>query len=342
MSPADISVVVPAYGRPEELDELLQSILDQTRAPQEVLVCEDMSPRRAQIRTVCEAYRQRFAAAGTTLTYVENEQNLGFDKNLRKCIESAASEWALIMGDDDALLREAVAIIDEHVQKSGQDFFSCAFVRFSTDTEKPVGTSKISDNNEVFSARDSAPSKIFKAARFISGLVVRVPFARKFTCSDFDGTLYYQVYLAAVAFCTNGIGYIASPLVAGRTDNPPLFGNALDERGLHVPGRYTAKGRTAMWRGVLEIGSTVGHDWDVDLVTDLRHELKVRESFHVFEMNAGAPREELNELRSGLKSLGLFAHPLPRALFTLDYTLGKHARPFYRLARAIFQRRLAH
>jgi hypothetical protein len=93
-----------------------------------------------------------------------------------------------------------------------------------------------------------------------------------------------------------------------------------------------------MWQGVLDIAHRVGERWNVDLATDIRHELMVRESFHVFEMNAGAARKELAELRGGLARLGLFSHPVPWGLYLLDYLLGRRARPLYRIARVVVQR----
>lgn len=337
MKSPTFSVVVPAYNRAAELSELLESVSRQTMPPGEVLVCEDRSPERLAIREVCESYRSRLSQLGTTLTYVENAENLGYDKNLRKCIESASNDWALILGNDDLLLPNAISELRKYLQANHVDFVSRCFLRFRDSVDDPIGISRLSGSDVVFDQRNSKPRMIFRAAGFVGGLAVRVGFAKELTTERFDGSLYYQIYLAAYAYCRNGIGYISSPLVGGRADNPPMFGSSDDDRGVHVPGSYTAAGRARMWKGVLDIAEHVGASCGCNLTDDLRRELTVRQSFHVFEMNAKSSRRELRALRRALSELGLFSHPLPRALYQLDYWLGRRATPLYSLCRKIMQ-----
>lgn len=337
MRPHSFTVVVPAYNRPIELVELLDSVLGQTSMPHEVLVCEDNSPQRDEVRQVCEKYYAKLADVGVNLRYVENETNLGYDKNLRKCIEFSSSDWAVILGNDDVLLPNAIDDLNSFVSRNDVDFISRSFVRFSRHIDNTLGVSSISGEDTVFDHLNSRPRMIFRAAGFVGGLVIRTDFARRHSTSEFDGSLYYQIYLAAIAYCGRGIGYVATPIVGGRADNPPMFGTADDDRGVHVPGSYTAKGRAKMWQGAMDIASKVGAVNGVDLLSDMRNELEVRQSFHVFEMNAGASREELRSLRLALTELGLFSHPVPRFFYCLDYMLGKRARYFYAACRKVMQ-----
>lgn len=333
-----LAIVIPAYNRPIELGELLESTLSQTRMPNKVIVCEDKSPLRDDVRAVCESYRAPLSRKGIELLYLENETNLGYDKNLRKCIELADTDWALIMGNDDVLLPNATRDVIEYVSSNDVDFVSRTFHRFNESIKSPIGTSSLSRQNTIF-GRSGAPSRmVFRAAGFVGGLVVRTDFARSISSSEFDGSLYYQIYLAASAYCGKGIGYIANPIIGGRADNPPMFGGAEDDGGVHVPGSYTAKGRARMWKGVLDIAASVGDRFQCDLLGDIRKELEVRQSFHVFEMNAVSSRQELKELRDALVQLNLFSHPLPRSLFWLDYFLGRRAVPIYKLCRRVLQR----
>ncbi|MBK9022404.1 MAG: glycosyltransferase [Saprospiraceae bacterium] len=65
----------------------------------EVVICEDKSPKRIEVR---EAVRLFKASSKLNIRYFENEQNLGYDKNLRELISKAEGEFVIFIGDDDA------------------------------------------------------------------------------------------------------------------------------------------------------------------------------------------------------------------------------------------------
>lgn len=335
---ASVSIVVPVYSRTLELCELLDSILNLERMPHEVILCEDCSPERIKIRLLVERMVPKFSAQGISLVYIENKKNLGFDGNLRKCIESAKSDWALILGNDDVLLPNALSELDSFLCKYPQaKIVSRTFIRFVENIKKPIGVSSISNCDAIYSYDNASPKYIFRTCGFIGGLTINTEFARRHSTTKYDGGLYYQIVLACYAFCSGGIGYISTPIAGGRADNPPLFGMASNERSVHVPGGYTAKGRAKMWSSVLDIASNIGTENNIDLVSDIRNELMVRQSFHIFEMNAGSTRNDLLALRNELSDLGLFSHWLPFMLYYINVIFGLKSKLFYRAIRQIVQ-----
>ena len=64
--------------------------------------------------------------------------------------------------------------------------------------------------------------------------------------------LFYQIFLSALAFCQDGIGYISTPIVGGRAGNAILFGSAQAERSVHVSRYLTRRKGARMWQSVLE------------------------------------------------------------------------------------------
>lgn len=333
-----VSIVVPVYCRTRELSELLDSILRLNRAPQEVILCEDFSPERLEIRALLDSFKAKFTEQNVPLIYIENEYNLGFDANLRKCIESARSDWALVLGNDDLLLPNALSEFDSFLDKNPQvKIVSRTFIRFLDDIEIPIGISSLSEHDAVYSAENASSKFVFRTCGFIGGLAIHSEFARSYSTAKYDGGLYYQISLACHAFCSGGIGYIATPIAAGRAGNPPLFGMSTNESTVHVPGGYTAKGRAKMWASVLTIAEDIGSQYGVDLLTGIRSELMVRQSFHIFEMNAGNNSCELELLKSELTALGLFSHWLPKVLYFINITFGKNSKLFYKIIRKIFQ-----
>lgn len=112
-----ICVVIPAYNRTEELSELLDSVLSQVILPDSILVCEDFSPERSKIVELCDLYAIKFKENNVELRLSLNYENLGYDKNIRKCLGEANADWAIIMGNDDILLPNCICNVKEFIEK---------------------------------------------------------------------------------------------------------------------------------------------------------------------------------------------------------------------------------
>ena len=334
-----ISVVIPAYNRTNELAELFDSVLVQSVYPDSVIVCEDLSLERNDIIALCDSYHERFTHEGIELKLILNDINLGYDKNLRKCIHLANTEWALLMGNDDILLPNCIQTIKNFLSKpdfGSVKLISRTFFRFNNSISTPLGKSSLFEHDCIIDIKMS-PKYIFRSAGFVGGLIVNTAFAKAYETERYDGSLYYQIYLAALAYCNQGIGYIATPIIGGRADNPPMFGQSADDSDVHIPGSYSAKGRAKMWKGVLDIAADIGKLYNIDIYKPIQHELSVRQAFHIFEMNAGQNYDKLKELKIELSKLCLFNHPFPIALYMLNMALGKRAKVIYSLARKFMQ-----
>src|SRR5579859_4313036 len=226
-----ISVAIPAYSRCQELTELLQSIYEQTLLPSEITICEDKSPEREGIRRIVESWRGWFETESCSVNYHENEVNLGYDANLRKVIAVSHSPWVMLMGNDDLLMPGCIETAAQYLAATPQvRMISRSFVMFEGSRDKPLGVSRLTRYDQVFVARKSSPAMLFRTCGFVSGLIVNRPWADELATDDYDGSLYYQIYLAAVAFCESGIGYISTSIIANRAHNPPLFGSAAPEK----------------------------------------------------------------------------------------------------------------
>ncbi|WP_158840378.1 glycosyltransferase family A protein [Polaribacter sp. L3A8] len=333
------SVAIPAYSRVKEFEELLRSIYDMSFLPNEIVICEDGSKERKELSAIGSQWKSKFQEKNCNLIFIENEINLGYDANVRKLIEVSSFKWVVLIGNDDLFLKDGLSVLKEFTDRNENiSMVSRPFIRFSDDINKPLGFSTIDSKENIYSNSNKSSSKmIFRSCGFVGGLVINRNWALPLATKKYDGSLYYQIYLACNAFCTNGIGYLNRPTVGGRTGNPPLFGSAKSESEIHVPGAYSAKGRAKMWKSVLEISQDIGTKYKVDIYKDLKKELMVKQSFHVFEMNVGVGVRELKELKSELKKIELFNHIVPKFLFTINYFFGRNALIFYRLIRKIAQ-----
>lgn len=337
-----ICVAIPAYNRPAELDALLASIMAQEAMPAEVLICEDASPQREAIREVAQSWLSAFATKGCNLRLIENQENLGYDGNIRNIIEMASQPWVMLMGDDDLLLPDCIARAYAFVEHHPNvPVTSRSFVMFRNEDLSILGVSQYPPGDHVYTRSNSSPAMLFRTCGFVGGLIIRRDWAVSRATDRYDGTLYYQIYLSACAFCEEGIGYIGHTIVGSRAGNPPQFGAAAKEKGIHIPGSYTPKGRAKMWASVLRIAREVGDHYHVDLYPAIRSELMVQQSFHIFEMTVGAQRSDLQELKIEFTRLGLMDHPLPQALYWINLLAGRHAKHFYALIRKWKRRRIS-
>ena len=338
MNHPSITVAVPAYNRTRELEELLQSFLEASVLPDELLVSEDQSAERPQIRDLVAQYVPRLAERGCSLRLIENATNLGYDGNVRSAIENSASDWVMLLGNDDVIAKNGIEFAQEFISSHPDvQMVSRTFYRFVDDWHSPIGVSRAHSQDGVFSQLNASPAVAFRLCGFVGGLIVNRAWATSLATTAYDGTLYYQLYLAFHAYCESGIGYISRVVVGGRTGNIPLFGTAAAEKALHLPGSYRPKARAHMWASVLRIANDIGQLKRTSLQDAVRHELDSRQSFHVFEMMATSPRSTLLELRDELRRVGLQRSLQARLFFSINYALGKHARHFYTAARRLLQ-----
>src|SRR5437870_4748652 len=99
-----LSICIPAYNRPRQLVELVRSV-DCAPEDVEIVICEDRSPKQAEIRDAIEAEARR---SPYRIRYSENAENLGYDGNIRHLIEAATGKYVLFMGDDDLFVPGAL------------------------------------------------------------------------------------------------------------------------------------------------------------------------------------------------------------------------------------------
>lgn len=335
----ELTIAVPSYARPIELDALLRSASELTELPGEILICEDNSPDREKIRKIAEIWAPQFELGGSKLTYRENSKNLGYDGNVREVLKASSGQWIMLIGNDDLLLPSGVTRTRQRIENNPElTMFSSAYLKFRDSIQEIIGVTRICGDDQIFNFRNAESGVIIKASGFVGGLVIKKQFASDAATERFDGTLYYQVYLAALAFTRTGIGYISTPTVASRVGNAPLFGAAPSENRSHKPGIYQADARVAMWEGILNIGAAVEQASGLPILSGFRRELGGRQAFHVFELVAPQGRRALLKMVREFANLGLFSSPIAWLLTAVGIALGRWSRLFFLAVRKVQER----
>jgi abequosyltransferase len=233
MSTPFLSICIPSYNRPGELQNLLSSI-DCNPAEVEVVICEDLAPKRDEVRSMVSV----FASSSYKIQYHENSANFGFDGNLRRLVECAAGQFIMFMGDDDLFVPGTldlfIAFLKQHSDKP--------YVLRSYLTEHPDGRTeyfRYLPKSQVLSAGENTVAWLFKRSVSLCGFTIARNKAQQFSTTDLDGTLLYQIYLMAQVCLQHESIYCDIPITHAvqtfRLDKP-MFGNSEAEKSRFTPG----------------------------------------------------------------------------------------------------------
>ncbi len=105
-----ISICIPTYNRVNYLEETLRSILPQVGPEIELWVSDNCSTDGT--KEMIERYQQTYPV----IRYSRNDTNLGFDRNLLRCLELASGEYVWFFGSDDVLCEGAVDAVRQRIR----------------------------------------------------------------------------------------------------------------------------------------------------------------------------------------------------------------------------------
>jgi glycosyltransferase involved in cell wall biosynthesis len=101
-----VSIVITTYRRPVQLLEALQSCLDQTYPPYEIIIGDD-SPDDLSM----EAIQKMSGQTDLAIRYIKNEPALKQAMNVNMLFNQAKGDYVLLLHDDDLLLPTCLEIL---------------------------------------------------------------------------------------------------------------------------------------------------------------------------------------------------------------------------------------
>ena len=102
------SIIVPVYNRPDEVDELLESLSNQTRKDFEVIIVEDGSVKTC--KDVCDKY------ADILVLHYYAKENSGPGQSRNYGAERANGEWLIILDSDVVLPEGYLEAVDQEIK----------------------------------------------------------------------------------------------------------------------------------------------------------------------------------------------------------------------------------
>ncbi len=109
------SVIIPVYNRPQELDELLASLCQQTYTNFDVLIIDDGSQQRADYIT------EKYASDLTLTYYYKPNTGQGFSRNFG--FERAKGDYFVVFDSDCLIPADYFAKVDASLQKYPLDAY---------------------------------------------------------------------------------------------------------------------------------------------------------------------------------------------------------------------------
>lgn len=250
-----ISVCVPAFNRSKYLAPLLDSLLIQKDFLFELVICEDFSPERAEIRDIIDNYKCQY---GDLISYHENDENLGFDANLRKLVRTARGDYCVFLGNDDVLCSDALMRIDDLLTRHPSvGVVLRGYGWFEGTPKNVIQTVNYFHDEKILTSGLDSLSFFYRRSCALAGLTIARKPALEFETSEFDGTLFYQLHLVGNLIMKYDGAYIPGTIALCRADETPDFGYSTTEKGIFTPGEYTIKARLKMMEGIINIANSL-------------------------------------------------------------------------------------
>jgi glycosyltransferase involved in cell wall biosynthesis len=268
-----ISVCIPTYNRAKLLPELLESILSQDFEDFEVVICENDSPEREKIRAIVDDYKKR---TPRMIRYFENENNIGYDANIRKLVNCATGEYLFFTGNDDLLAPGALAAVASAVKRyKNVGVVLRTYATFDETPDKVDQVFRYFSGERFFPAGPSTIVTFFKRCVVLPGVTIHRESALKVNQTDiFDGRTLYQIYLVAnILVDMNGI-FLPRVIAYYRKGGVPDFGNTeVEKAGNYVPGQQTPESSLFMMQGFLDIARYVEETRNVKIHDSIERDL---------------------------------------------------------------------
>lgn len=210
----NISVVIASYNGEKYLEQQLDSILSQTLAPAELIVCDDCSSDGTVF--ILEKYQEK-----GLLTYVRNDRQLGLIGNFKKAVALAEeTNYVALSDQDDQWLPDKLQRSADLIKTMNQQLPAMVY----TDLMLIDQNDKVlnhSFRNELGQDKYQHTLQTLLFGNFVNGCtIIMNPALRCFFAKTPDKVkLNHDGWIALAAFTFGEAKQIAYPLVKYRKHN---------------------------------------------------------------------------------------------------------------------------
>lgn len=228
-----ISVVMCTYNGAKFIKEQVDSILQQTEADFELVVCDDCSNDGTW------EILQEYASGHDDIRIFRNEQNLGFLKNYEKALGLASGEYIALSDQDDIWMPNHLEVLKNLL---GERTIACGNSLLVDEKGNPLGmTLKEQEDLTVVSENplDLALSvMVYRNPLQGAAMLFRRSFLEKALPIP-EGIKYHDSWFAALACFMEGVSYTDEVILCYRMHGENLSGlHTKKNRGNILNKRY--------------------------------------------------------------------------------------------------------
>jgi glycosyltransferase involved in cell wall biosynthesis len=285
----------------------LESIGRQGLGDWEIVICEDRSPRRAEIAEAVSQFCREYPEL--RVHFYSNEENIGYDANLRRLLDRAVGDYCVFVGDDDLLAPGALVRICEATTYPNVGVVLRAWTSVGKESGKQIEDFRYFKTDRLFSPGIESVAALYRRSVFFSGLTVLRAAAKTHHTDRFDGTLLYQLYLVGQLLMRHSAYYISNIVVLRRVGGEHYFGSSAQEKANFCPGRTTVSHSLAFVTGMLNIARALDGEMNSGLFKLILQDIS-RYSYPLLEIQAQQlNRREFRDYAKRLAKLGLGKSP---------------------------------
>jgi glycosyltransferase involved in cell wall biosynthesis len=183
-----LTIAIPQYRRRQYLEANLETLFQQTYQNFEIVVSDDNSGDDSN-----EVIPAVLSASGRPFRYYAQRENLGYDKNVRFCLANARGEYAMLLGNDDAITEaNTLEKIANELNRLGKP----AVVITNYEDWESHQLTRRTYGTHIFGRGPETALHYFRSFSFVSGLIYKTSELRKHETDKWDQSIYYQMYLA--------------------------------------------------------------------------------------------------------------------------------------------------
>ena len=249
-----LSIAVTSYTRVEELERCLLSIDSSFISDVEIIISEDCSPKKAEIRSLVE----KFALTSKfVVKFNSNEKNIGYDRNIKKLIDMASGEYILFITDDDKFSQGALDNLIRQLKKNSPAFILTPFKH----VKSGVVQRKYSNSHHIACGLKSVNKYLFDNI-VVSGLVFRRSLIPTYEETKLDKLIYTQVYIFCAIALTNEGEYLDVELIECVEDGENAYGKSESNLNKNLADRSRPVSNLEFNKGLIQIVRMFDKDYN--------------------------------------------------------------------------------
>ena len=295
-----LSICITSYNRVNELKRCLESIDANISYNIEIIVSEDCSPMKEDIRLVVERYRRE---SGRIIIFNSNPRNLGYDRNLGKLISMSTGQFIMLMSDDDVFNKNELDICIQRLMELDSKTHM-AYTYFTYINSVKMGRKRLKDKF-IKGGIENCRKYLYDSILF-SGLIFRRESVECISADRFVNLNYFQVYLFLCCMIKHDTIYIDRPLICCMGDGESAYGlvesSKDDENSGKLANRSSIISNVYFVRGLIEVIKIFDEENGTKLLLSFEKEYSVR-SYTGLSIARQSSLESLNDYWKAMQNL---------------------------------------